>query len=136
MAMAILADANIQGHVERLLDVIEAGEWAALWAEGGLALATFRRLGRPDDASDRAIWRLCQSQQLLRLTANRNSDDPDSLEVVIREEGTPDSLPVFTLADADRIWDSSDYAERIMARLMDYLLDLDEYRGTGRLYLP
>jgi hypothetical protein len=136
MATAILADVNIQGHVERLIDVIESGEWAALWAEFGLALTTFRRLGLARDTSDRVIWRLCQSQQLLLLTANRNSDDLDSLEATIREEGTPESLPVFTLADADRIWDSSAYAERIMVRLMDYLSDLDDYRGTGRLFLP
>src|SRR5579885_931312 len=101
MATAILADANIQGHVERLIDVIESGDWAELWAEFGLRLTTFRRLGLSRDASDRDVWRLCQGRQLILLTANRNHDGPDSLEATIREDRSPASLPVFTIADAD-----------------------------------
>jgi hypothetical protein len=32
--------------------------------------------------------------------------------------------------------ESSEYAERVVVKLMDYLLDLNAYRGTGRLFLP
>jgi hypothetical protein len=31
---------------------------------------------------------------------------------------------------------SRTYADRVVAQLLDYLLDIDRVRGTGRLYLP
>jgi len=31
---------------------------------------------------------------------------------------------------------NSSYAERVVEALYDYLLRIDEVRGTGRLYLP
>ena len=31
---------------------------------------------------------------------------------------------------------SRDYADRIVERLMDYLMNIEDYRGAGRLYLP
>jgi hypothetical protein len=41
-----------------------------------------------------------------------------------------------TLADADRILDERAYAERAVVKLLEYLLDIDNYLGTGRLYVP
>jgi hypothetical protein len=136
MATAILADADIQGHVDRLIAVAESGEWAGLWAETVLPLTTFSRVGLSLNASDREVWRACQQRRVVLLTANRNHDGPDSLEAVIRGENDPTSLPVFTLADANRVLTSRDYAERVVLKLLEYLLDLDTYRGAGRLYLP
>ncbi len=40
------------------------------------------------------------------------------------------------MATADRILDDRDYAERAVVKLLDYLLDIGNYRGTGRLYVP
>ena len=31
---------------------------------------------------------------------------------------------------------SREYAERVATRLLEVLLDVEQYRGTGRLYLP
>jgi hypothetical protein len=45
-------------------------------------------------------------------------------------------LPVFTLSDADRIFQSKDYAEGVTESLFDKLLRIDGLRGTGRLYHP
>ncbi|HWG45363.1 MAG TPA: hypothetical protein VN688_21550 [Gemmataceae bacterium] len=36
----------------------------------------------------------------------------------------------------NRINHSRAYAERVVERLLEYLIDIDNYRGTGRLYLP
>ena len=47
-----------------------------------------------------------------------------------------DSLPVFTIGNLDRFQDSRAYAERVLEQLYDYLLRINELRGTGRLYLP
>ncbi len=67
---------------------------------------------------------------------NRNQRGPDSLEAVIRAENQPDSLPVMTIGDADRVLEDRLYAEKVAERLLDYLMRIDELRGTGRLYVP
>jgi hypothetical protein len=43
---------------------------------------------------------------------------------------------VFTIADAERVRHSREYADRVIASLLDALLRIDSLRGTGRLYLP
>jgi hypothetical protein len=48
----------------------------------------------------------------------------------------PDSLPVLTLADPDRIHREREYAELVVERLFEVLIDVNALRGTGRLYLP
>jgi hypothetical protein len=101
-----------------------------------LPLRTFRDVGLPPAASDAVIWHVCQQQQIILLTANRNAIGSESLEATLRACNTPDSLPVFTIGDAERVLHSRDYAERVVERLLEYLIDIDKYRGTGRLYLP
>jgi len=79
---------------------------------------------------------LCQQHGYYLLTANRNLEAEDSLEATIRREGTAQSLPVFTFADADRIHKSAAYLDEVVESLLEYLLDEANYRGTGRLFLP
>lgn len=133
---AILGDFNIEGQVRLLIAALEAEGWSELWAELGLEVMTFARLGIPGTTPDDELWRLCQREQIVLLTANRNHDGPDSLEAVIRNENRADSLPVFTLGDADRVAQSREYAVRTAVQLLDHLLRIDDLRGTGRLYLP
>ena len=132
----IMADADVEGHVGRLVDHILASGWAEFWDHLGIVLEVFPNVGLTDRAPDVEVWRTCQREQLVLVTANRNHDGPDSLEATIRSENTPDSLPVPTIGDVGRLRRSSDYAEQVVARLIDVLLDIDQYRGTGRLYLP
>jgi hypothetical protein len=99
-------------------------------------LRTFRDLGLAPAASDAVVWQICQDQQIALITANRNADGPDSLEETLRTRNRPDSLPVFTVSDAQRVLHSPDYAERVAVKLLDYLMNIDRVRGTGRLYLP
>jgi hypothetical protein len=47
--------------------------------------------------------RYCQSHSFLFLTANRNQNDPDSLEQALRGENREDALPVVTLSDPQRL---------------------------------
>ena len=58
------------------------------------------------------------------------------MEVTIRQFNQPDSLPVFTISDIARFGTSRDYADKVLEHLYDYLLRINEVRGTGRLYLP
>ncbi len=132
----LLADINVQGHVDLLRLVLESSEWAGLWAGLQTTMYTFAGVGLARDAPDAEVWRLCQERQLLLVTANRNRESEDSLEATLQREQTADSLPVLTLADPEQVRHSRAYAERVAARLLEYLIDLDNYRGTGRLYLP
>lgn len=100
-----------------------------------IRLVMFYEVGLPHDSTDRQVWRYAQQQQFVLLTENRRKKGVDSLEQVIREENTLISLPVITVARVDRL-DERTYRERCSSRLAEILLDLDTYRGTGRLYIP
>ncbi len=136
MARAILSDVNIRGHVVALVAILESKDWSDLWLPLNLPLLSFQDLGLAQDVSDAILWDVCQREQLVLITANRNADAPDSLEATIRARNTEDSLPVLTLADPQRVVRSRAYAERAAAQMLDYLMNIDRVRGAGRLYLP
>ena len=82
------------------------------------------------------IWQCCQQKRAFLLTNNRNDDGPDSLETTIRNYNTPQSLPVFTIGDAERLRNDRAYSDRVIWGLLDYLVEIDNILGTGRLFLP
>jgi hypothetical protein len=132
----ILADINVGRQRRIILAIWDSDAWRDLWNGLGLSVESFPTVGLSHDSPDTMIWRTCQREQLVLITGNRNDDGPDSLEAVIRDENRPDSLPVFTLANANRILRDRGYAEQVAVRLLDYLTRIDEVRGVGRLYLP
>ena len=132
----LLADNNVEGQVKLLLQICQTSRWRELWDSLNLVVETFEDLGLSRDASDLVLWQTCQVHELVLITANRNYDRPDSMEAAIRNFNTPVSLPVITLADPKRILESGDYAERVVERILEYLIDLERYRGTGRLFVP
>ncbi|HVA50549.1 MAG TPA: DUF5615 family PIN-like protein [Pirellulales bacterium] len=136
MVTGILADVNIEGHVDYLIDLAISDEWIEFWTFLELTYARFADVGLHDDASDSEIWRVCQEKGYLLITGNRNNDGPDSLESTIRSRGTADSLPVLTLADPERVRRDRLYAGGVVLSLMETLMDIDASRGAGRLYLP
>src|SRR5438132_13654262 len=137
MAMqGLLADVNIEGHVERLRRILESPAWREIWTSLALPIYRFADLSLASTTSDALVWQLCQERQLILLTANRNKEGPDSLEATIQASNQPTSLPVFTLADPDRVQNDRAYAHLVAERLLQYLLEIDRVRGTGRLYLP
>ena len=119
----------------RFLRLLTAAEWHEIWQELAVRVESFAHLGILPDSSDAELWRMCQTQQLLLITGNRNSTGPEALETVIARDNTPTSPPVLTIADSRRVLSSRAYAERVAVRLLEYLLDLENYRGTRRLYL-
>jgi hypothetical protein len=132
----LVADANIQGHVTRLVARMQGDAWRDYWVHLQLPYLTFADIGLDPADRDSVVWRRCQEHDVFLLTNNRRADGPDSLEATIRDHNTPQSLPVFTIGDADKLLSSSDYADRVIERLFQYLLELDNLRGTGRLFLP
>lgn len=114
MAMpGLLADINIQGQVRILQRLLEGQEWHELRTSLSLPILTFADVGLARDASDAAIWHLCQEQGLFLITANRNRHGPDSLEATIRAYNSPTALPTFTVARPDQVRRRSDYAGRV-----------------------
>jgi len=132
----LLADVNIEGHVTRLVSLMQTDFWREVWDALDIRARRFQEVGLSPDDTDVRVWQICQQQQCYLLTNNRNEDGPDSLEATIRACNTASSLPVFTLSAAERIFQSKDYAERVIESLFDKLLRIDDLRGAGRLYLP
>ena len=132
----IMADHNIEGHFAALLRLWTSGPWKSLWDSLSIETETFEGLGLLHETSDRDLWQACQQHDLVLLTANRNDDGPDSLEATIRDLNQPSSLPVLTIADPGSVLTDRAYAERVAIQVLEYLLDLDKVRGTGRLFVP
>jgi len=132
----ILPDVNAIGQIHALVQQMQAEPWADFWTSLGLVLKRFQDVGLSPTSTDFEIWRTCQAEELILITDNRNRDSPESLEATIRKHNQPDHLPVFTIGDLDKFRDSRAYAERVLEQLYDYLLRINELRGTSRLYLP
>lgn len=132
----ILADNNVEGHLAILFRVWASEDWRDIWDSLILTIHTFEEWGLDRRTPDNVLWQECQARQVVLLTANRNDDGPTSLEAAIRTGAMPHSLPVFTLADADRIQRESAYASKVAIKLLEYFLDIDTVRGAGRLYVP
>ena len=134
--LRIMSDNDVRGHVARLIDLCQTPAWLELWQGLECVVLTFAELGLAEDSSDDVVWRTCQDSGVILITGNRNADSPESLEAVIQREGRPNSLPVLTLADRDRIVRDRTYAESAVERLLEVLLEIEDLRGTGRLFLP
>ena len=134
--MMLLADANIQGHVDRLVQRMQGEPWIDFWNFLQITCVSFADVGLDPAELDSVIWKRCQEKGLFLVTNNRNDDGPDSLESTIRSFGTPQSLPVFTIGNADRTLSDRAYSDAVIWSLVDYLLRMDGLLGTGRLFLP
>jgi len=132
----ILADANCEGHLAVLLRFFGQAWRQEVWVFLSLRPYAFADLGLRLDASDREVWTVCQREQIVLITANRNDEGPESLEATIQQQNTARSLPVFTLSNDQRVLRDRPYAERVADRLLESLFDIDSYCGTGRIYLP
>jgi hypothetical protein len=132
----IMADHDSEGHLQVLLRLLTGAEWYAFWTALDVRVETFARLGLSINTPDADIWRHCQQQGIVLLTGNRNEDGPTSLEATIRVYNTPMSLPVLTISAPQRLLNNRAYAQRVAERFLECLIDVENLRGAGRLYLP
>ena len=136
MVRGILADHNVEGILEALGHIWFSHTWRDIFDSLGLSIEYFNSVGLSADARDSVVWRVCQEERLVLITANRNADGPESLEAVIRSETQPDSLPVFTIANPQCVFRDRAYAAKTAERVLEYLIELDQHLGTGRIYVP
>ncbi len=130
--MNFLVDYNLDGYALLFLGLLAKQGWLELIP---IQFLTFREVGLSMDSSDRIVWRYAQENQMMILTANRNMKGEDSLEQVIREENTANCFPVLTIGSLSRL-DEVNYRERCVERLLEIVLDIDNYKGAGRLFIP
>lgn len=131
--MIFLIDHNLKGHALVLFGAIASHGWLDILP---IQFVNFVEVDLAIDSNDRVVWRLAQEKQMILLTANRSMKGKDSLEQVMREESTPNSLPVFTIANADRLLNDVDYRGRCVESLIEITLDIDSYRGARRIFIP
>lgn len=130
--MTVLADHHLEGQAALLFGILAREGWLALLP---FRLISFADVNLPVDSSDRQVWRFAQTHGMVLLTGNRNMKGQDSLEQTIRDENTPTSLPVITIASVDRL-DERLYRERCAERLAEIAVELDNFLGSGRLFIP
>jgi predicted nuclease of predicted toxin-antitoxin system len=130
--MTFLVDYNLDGYALIFLGILTKEDWLEF---ASVQFVTFREVGLAMESNDRAVWRYAQEHQMMILTANRNMKGEDSLEQVMREENTENSLPVITIGNLDRL-SEADYRERCAERLIEIVVDIDNYIGVGRLFIP
>jgi hypothetical protein len=132
----IMSDNDVAGQFAVLVHIFKGETWKELWAWLACPLHTFESIGLSRQAKDRDVWLECQKYEIILVTGNRKHEGPDSLEATIRTLNTLRSLPVFTLADPQRIMHSREYADKAADRVLEFLQDIEYHRGAGRLYVP
>jgi hypothetical protein len=130
--LTILIDHNIEGQATLLWEAFVRGGWLDLCP---LRMETFAEVGLPLRTADREVWRFCQTTNRVLLTDNRNRKGSDSLDQTISEENNETALPVLTIGTTKHLI-QREYRDRCATRICEIVLDLDNYRGTGRLFLP
>jgi hypothetical protein len=131
--MIFLIDHNLKGHALVFFGAIAAQGWLDIVP---IQFVTFAEMDLSINSDDRTVWRLAQKNQMILLTANRSMKGKDSLEQVMREENTSESLPVITVSNADRLLNDSEYRDRCVESLVEIVLDIDTYRGARRIFIP
>ncbi len=132
MEITILLDNDLAGNGI----YIEAGLKETGWDQ--LIQFHFKRLrdyGLPDNLPDQEIWRFVQTHRLLLVTNNRNDEDETSLQATMRRETTPASWPIVTVTDKNALI-QTDYRQRVAHSLAGIVIDLENYLGAGRLFVP
>lgn len=131
----ILSDHNCAGHAKAIFNVLSYdGTWLQLVP---MRLQWFRDIKLSTKAKDEEVWQLCQDRGYILLTGNRTANDKnESLEIAIRRLVTPDSLPVLTIGNLQRVLADPAYCRACAERLAEIVDELPKYRGITRLYLP
>ena len=113
---SVMADHDVEGQVRILLWVLVSDEWREFWLELGYQIESFESLEIAVNTADDDLWRLCQECDIVLITGNRNREGAASLEATIERLGRPESLPVLTIGEPNRIFSSREYAHQAAER--------------------
>lgn len=130
----VLSDHNCEGHARQIIFALKR---IGLIDIVPISLALFDDIDLPHTTDDETVWQLCQLRGYLLLTGNRRTVDGDlSLELTIRRHYSDEILPVITVGDLNRVMYDREYCEKCAGRLAEIVLDLEDLRGTTRMYIP
>jgi hypothetical protein len=135
----LLADANVQGHLPYLHNLLKALELWPLLVELNLQVATFPDLDLAPELDDRSLWNFCQVGGWVLFTDNRNDDGPDSLEATLSDTWQMGLLPILTLSNRGRFEHDREYGERVASDVAEILFGIvqeQNYRDRPRIYVP
>jgi hypothetical protein len=134
----LLADVNVQGHLEYLRRGLATLDLLTILSESRLELVTFADLNIPRDLNDRELWIRCQEDGWVLFTETRNDDGPDSLHAVLADSWREGHLPVLTLSNKVRFQHSREYAEQVASDVAELLVGIleEQYRDQPRIYVP
>lgn len=132
MEITILIDQDLLGYDVFLEEGLKETGWDQLIS---VEFKRLRDFGFPGNLPDQEIWRFVQTQRLLLVTNNRNNEDETSLQATMWRENTPESLPIITISDKNALI-QSDYRQRVAQSLVRIFVDLENYLGTGRVFVP
>jgi len=130
--MKVLVDHNLEGYVVLMVGVLASGGWLDLIP---IQFVTFEDINLAIDSNDLVVWEAAQNREMILLTANRSMKGVDSLEEAIRKHNTEASFPVLTIGSVERLAERR-YREQCGLRLFDVVLNLENYLGVGRLFIP
>ena len=131
--MNLLIDHNLRGHSVVLAGSLAPSGWLDLIA---IRFVLFEEVGLEVNSDDRVVWRCVQANNMILLTANRSMKGKNSLEQVMRQENTPTSLPVITIGNIDRLLAEPEYRDRCVNNLVNIIVDIEDYRGARRIFIP
>jgi hypothetical protein len=132
MAVILLLDADLEGAIHTLKAELEATGWAR---DLGIEIKRLRDYGMSRNTPDQLVWQFAQQHGFWLLTNNRNNEDETSLQATIQRENTPESLPVITTTDKDRLAEPA-YRSEAVTRLIEIVIYPESSLGTGRLFIP
>jgi hypothetical protein len=130
--ITVLMDNDITGFRDLLAGSFRATGWHTYLT---VDFVTLSQAGLAPHSIDREVWRFCQRNGFILLTGNRNNDGVDSLAQTLLDENREDSLPVITISDKDRLHET-EYREICIHSLAGILIELDNYLGRARQYIP
>lgn len=130
--LTMLVDHNMEGRAVWLWDTILKIELPDII---DMRMVMFVDIGLYENSNDREVWRFAQKNSMILLTDNRSDNEEDSLEQTIREENHFDSLPVLTIGCLDKMKESY-YRLKCAERIAEIVLELKNYMGAGRIFIP
>jgi hypothetical protein len=134
----LLADANVEGDVQRLRWILERlGLWAVM-AETGCAFQGLAELNIARNINDRSLWQYCQQEGWVLFTDNRNNAGGNSLQATIGDSWRPGCLPVLTIANRKKLASDGEYAQQVAITVAEILFGIPEgdYRDEPRIFVP
>lgn len=70
----ILADNDVLGQFETLVEIWQSEQWRDLWLELNYTLESFASLALPPDSPDAVIWQVCQTRQVVLVATGTRSE--------------------------------------------------------------